>query len=32
MADPRMGDYRPASLGADMGRMIYGTFKPIIVA
>ena len=32
MADPRMGDYSPASVAADMGRMIYGTFKPIVVA
>jgi uncharacterized protein YbaA (DUF1428 family) len=32
MADPRMGYYGPACVGADIGRMIYGTFKPIIVA
>jgi len=32
MADPRMGEFGPQSVGADMGRMIYGTFKPIVVA
>ncbi|MDP3461080.1 MAG: DUF1428 domain-containing protein [Hyphomonas sp.] len=32
MADPRMAEHGPASVGADMGRMIYGTFKPIVVA
>jgi uncharacterized protein YbaA (DUF1428 family) len=32
MADPRMAQYGPASVGADMGRMIYGTFKPLVVA
>ena len=32
MADPRMGDYSPTSVAADMGRMIYGPFKPIVVA
>jgi uncharacterized protein YbaA (DUF1428 family) len=32
MADPRMEQYNPAMVGADMGRMIYGTFKPIVVA
>jgi len=32
MADPRMGQYSPDSVGADMGRMIYGTFRPIVVA
>lgn len=32
MADPRMGEFGPQSVGADMGRMIYGTFRPIVVA
>lgn len=32
MADPRMAEFSPASVGADMGRMIYGTFRPIVVA
>jgi len=32
MADARMAEYSPASVGADMGRMIYGTFRPIVVA
>ena len=32
MADPRMAQFNPATVGADMGRMIYGTFKPIVVA
>ena len=32
MADPRMAEFGPASVGADLGRMIYGTFKPIVVA
>jgi len=32
MADPRMAEFNPATVGADMGRMIYGTFKPIVVA
>lgn len=29
MADPRMGEFGPQSVGAEMGRMIYGTFRPI---
>ncbi len=32
MADTRMAEHGPASVGVDMGRMIYGTFKPIVVA
>jgi uncharacterized protein YbaA (DUF1428 family) len=32
MADPRMAEFSPATAGADMGRMIYGTFKPLVVA
>ena len=32
MADPRMAEFSPATIGADMGRMIYGTFKPLAVA
>lgn len=32
MADPRMAEFGPSTVGADMGRMIYGTFKPIVVA
>ena len=32
MADPRMGEFSPATVGADMGRMIYGTFRPLVVA
>lgn len=32
MADPRMDKFGPQTVGADMGRMIYGTFKPIVVA
>ncbi len=32
MADARMAEYSPATVGADMGRMIFGTFKPIVVA
>jgi uncharacterized protein YbaA (DUF1428 family) len=32
MADPRMGEFSPAIVGADMGRMIYGTFRPLVVA
>jgi len=31
MADPRMAEFSPASVGADMGRMIFGSFKPIVV-
>ena len=30
MADPRMQDYGPASVGGDMGRMIFGGFTPIV--
>ena len=32
MADPRMAEFSPATAGADMGRMIYGTFRPLVVA
>jgi uncharacterized protein YbaA (DUF1428 family) len=32
MADPRMEEYSPKTVGADMGRMIYGAFQPIVVA
>lgn len=32
MADPRMDEFSPSAVGADMGRMIYGTFKPLVVA
>ncbi|MFN3911927.1 DUF1428 domain-containing protein [Hyphomonas sp.] len=32
MADPRLAEYGPATTGADMGRMIYGTFRPIVAA
>ena len=32
MADPRMAAFNPATVGADMGRMIYGTFTPLVVA
>ncbi|MEQ9507166.1 MAG: DUF1428 domain-containing protein [Hyphomonas sp.] len=31
-ADPRMAEFNPGTVSADMGRMIYGTFKPIVVA
>jgi len=31
-ADPRMAEFNPSQAGADLGRMIYGTFKPIVVA
>lgn len=31
MADPRMEDFSPKSVGADMGRMIFGAFRPIVV-
>lgn len=30
MQDPRMAEFGPNMAGADMGRMIYGTFKPIV--
>lgn len=30
MADPRMEEFSPATVGADMGRMIYGSFVPIV--
>ncbi len=30
MADPRMDQYSPKSVGADMGRMIFGAFEPIV--
>jgi uncharacterized protein YbaA (DUF1428 family) len=32
IADPRMADFSPSTVGADIGRMIYGTFKPLVVA
>ncbi|MBK8200540.1 MAG: DUF1428 domain-containing protein [Acidobacteria bacterium] len=32
MGDPRMEKYNPATVGADMGRMIFGSFSPIVVA
>lgn len=32
MADPRMAELSPATVGADMGRMMYGTFTPLVVA
>jgi uncharacterized protein YbaA (DUF1428 family) len=31
-ADPRMAQYNPSTVGCDMGRMIYGTFAPIVTA
>ncbi|MFN4025090.1 MAG: DUF1428 domain-containing protein [Hyphomonas sp.] len=30
MADPRMDQYSPKSVGADMGRMIFGGFTPLV--
>lgn len=30
MADPRMAEFSPFTTGADLGRMIYGTFEPIV--
>ncbi|MBI1400871.1 DUF1428 domain-containing protein [Hyphomonas sp.] len=30
MADPRMAEFSPVTTGADLGRMIYGTFEPIV--
>lgn len=30
MADLRMQEFGPASVGADMGRMIYGSFTPLV--
>lgn len=32
MADPRMEALSPKTVGADMGRMVYGTFEPLVVA
>jgi uncharacterized protein YbaA (DUF1428 family) len=31
MADPRMAEFSPVTTGADLGRMIYGTFEPLVV-
>lgn len=31
MADPRMEQHSPKSVGADMGRMIFGGFRPVVV-
>ncbi len=31
MADPRMEELSPKTVGADMSRMIYGTFTPLVV-
>lgn len=30
MADPRMQEFGPHTVGADMGRMIYGSFVPLV--
>lgn len=30
MADPRMQEFGPHTVGADMGRMIYGSFIPLV--
>lgn len=32
MSDPRMEQYTPARVGADLGRMIFGSFTPLVVA
>jgi uncharacterized protein YbaA (DUF1428 family) len=32
MADPRMEALSPKTVGADMGRMIFGSFAPLVVA
>lgn len=32
MADPRVAEFGPATAGADMDRLIYGTFRPLVVA
>ncbi|MFN7180180.1 DUF1428 domain-containing protein [Hyphomonas sp.] len=32
MADPRMEAFSPKTVGADMGRMIFGSFTPLVVA
>lgn len=32
MKDPRMEQHNPKSVGADMGRMIFGSFEPLVVA
>lgn len=32
MADPRMQELSPKTVGADMGRMIFGSFEPLVVA
>jgi uncharacterized protein YbaA (DUF1428 family) len=32
MADPRMQEFGPHTVGADMGRMIYGSFVPLVDA
>lgn len=32
MGDPRMEKYNPKTVGADMGRMIFGSFSPLVVA